>query len=215
MQYHTAPYIPLHTIPYHIMPYHTCHTKPHHPTVRCHVLPYTYTPPEREQHRKPILSTWFRAPPTPSREAPASARTVSDTHAIYMVPCTAHIGHLNYLHGFVRFPSFQGGHASARTTSEIHAIYTVSCHSHPSREAPPRRGQYRTPMLITWFRAPSISDTYTVYMVSCVSRPYMEAPLEQGQHRKLMLFTWFRAIPTPPGMPRLSEDSTGNPYYLH
>eukprot|EP00959_Pyramimonas_sp_CCMP1952_P131336 2746256-Pyramimonas_sp.AAC.1 len=32
------------------MSYHTCHTKPHHPTVPCHILPYTYTPPEREQH---------------------------------------------------------------------------------------------------------------------------------------------------------------------
>eukprot|EP00959_Pyramimonas_sp_CCMP1952_P019212 406025-Pyramimonas_sp.AAC.1 len=30
----------------------------------------------------------------------------------------------------------------------------VSCPSHPSREAPPERGAYRTTILFTWFRAP-------------------------------------------------------------
>eukprot|EP00959_Pyramimonas_sp_CCMP1952_P113274 2367597-Pyramimonas_sp.AAC.1 len=30
----------------------------------------------------------------------------------------------------------------------------VSCPSHPSREAPPERGGYRKPILVTWFRAP-------------------------------------------------------------
>ena len=79
-------------------------------------------------------------------------------------------------------------------------MYQASCPSHPSREAPPERGQYR----------------YTILFIRCPGPSHLsrEAPPERGQYRNAIPCIKSPALPTPPGRPRLSAAKIGIPYYL-
>merc|ERR1712113_1308520 len=122
-------------------------------------------PPERAGCSHTILFTRFRAPPTPSKEAPPERGGYSHTILFtrFRAPPTPPgrprqseegIRKPYYLLGFVPLPPLQGGPARARRVFATHTIYTVSCPSHSSREAPPERGGYSQPILLTRFRAP-------------------------------------------------------------
>eukprot|EP00959_Pyramimonas_sp_CCMP1952_P365422 7653205-Pyramimonas_sp.AAC.1 len=62
--------------------------------VACPSHPSREAPPERGGHRKPILCTWFPAPPIP----PGKPRLSEEG-----------IGNPYYVHGFVPLPPLQGG----------------------------------------------------------------------------------------------------------
>ena len=167
---HNIPYLPYHTILYHTIPYHTIpyRTMPHLPyhTIPHYIIPYIHTLPYHTHHTAP----------------PGRPRQSEDT-----------IRKPYYLSGFVPLPPLQGGPARARTLFANHIICQVSCPSHPSREAPPERGQYSRTILFIRFRAPptppwrprqseeGIREPY-YFQVSCPSHPSMEAPPERGGH---------------------------------